>query len=241
MRDKGIKLLVGGLGGECYKNRYIKQDRVFSGRPNWEIFQSNLGSLSFPMSICGEALAGEIQRMPAIGLEWLQSHSGKTKAAAYLSAGYEIMQIHARASYELNSQYLIPYDPLMERIVAAPPFQMDPRNLKMEMFHREEIARLTPEIKDIVTDHGRTCNPANKWREWPRYQYDILRSTVALALRPNKIRGRVDACFQAGLSSPQCQAAFKRCKALGILAPEVEDDTIPAPIADRLFALGSML
>ena len=78
-------------------------------------------------------------------------------------------------------------------------------------------------------------------REFMHYKKAILRSKLALSIRRNKVRGRWDSCFQAGLSSPQFYAALDRCKALGILAPEVAGDTIPAPIADRVFTLGSIL
>ncbi len=240
MREKGVVLVCGGLGGECYKNRYIKGES-FKGAPNWERFQSNLGQLGFPAEICGEGLAQEIEQARVAGLDWLRSHVGKSKASAYLDAGYEIMQVHGTKVDNMNAKFYIPYEPLLERNVAAAAFQIDPRELRLEAFHRDEIARLCPEIMDIKTDHKRTCNPAKKRREWFWDQYFILRSKLALALRPNKVRGRRDACFQAGLSSPQFYAALDRCKALGIIAPGVDGDALPAPIADRIFALGTML
>ena len=46
---------------------------------------------------------------------------------------------------------------------------------------------------------------------------------------------------QERVHAKQFYAALDRCKALGILAPEVAGDTIPAPIADRVFTLGSIL
>ena len=108
-------------------------------------------------------------------------------------------------------------------------------------YPREKVSGLCPEIKDIRATENITFDTQVTADEALNYVKGLLRKKLALCIRRNKVRGRRDACFQAGLSSPQCHAALARCKALGIRAPEVDGDTLPVPIADRLFALGSML
>lgn len=224
LREQGILLECGGLSGECYKNRYMVGRRSSNGPPEWKLFQAYLGSGTFPlpMSICGDAIAEEIEKLPAVTREWFQGHTGRSKAVAYLSAGYEIMQTHGAAMGNMAAKYYIPYEPLLERAVAGAAFQIDPRELNKNAFHREQISRLCPEIKSIKTDHGESCNVRWTLQERLRYQYGGLRPKVARLLRPNKVRARIDANFQQGLSSPQFYTAMERRKDLEILSPSAD-------------------
>lgn len=243
LEKQGISLECGGLAGELYKNDFILFDYPFyGGKPNWDRFLSQIiMGYNFPMELCGERVLPEMRCLPERLKPWLASHGGRSKYSAYLTAGYEVMQGGAAAVTAMNSRHYIQYTPLMERPVAAMFCQRDPHSLDNFAYPREKVSSLCPEIKDIRATEGITFDTRVTAREAWNYAKSTLRIRLARRIRRNKVRGRVDACFQAGLSSPQCRAAFERCKALGILAPEVDGDTIPAPIADRLFALGSML
>lgn len=243
LKEKGVLLECGGLAGEFYKNDFISFDYPFyGGKPNWNRFLYHIVmSYDFPSGLCGEAVLPAMNSLPERLTPWLASHSGSSKHSAYLSAGREIMQGRAAAVCAMNSRYYIQYTPLMERRVAAMLCRKNPYSLENHAYPRERVSSLCPEIKDIRSVTGMTFDPHVTLRESMSYKKTILRSRLALSVRRNKVRGRRDDCFQAGLSSPQFYAALERCKALGILAPEVDGDALPAPIADRAFALGSML
>jgi len=241
LQENKIVLECGGLNGEMYKNSFINQDYPFyGGKPDWKRFlRLKVAAYDFPLSVCGDRIAGAMKDTPNKTLAWLRSHTGKTKAGAYLSAGYEIIQGRCAAVISMNSRYYVPYTPLMERNVAAPMFLRDPYSLEMQSFQREQVSTYCPAIKDIETDRGLTCDSGRK-------RIELLKSTAYLAkvglgrvfLRSRAV-DRIDTCFQEGLSSPQYRAALERCKALGIIAPQVEK--LPAGIADRVFALGTIL
>lgn len=241
LSEEGIILECGGLNGEMYKNSFINQDYPFyGGNPRWEHFlRFKVLTYDFSAHICGPRLAALIKKTPAATLEWLRSHTGRTKASAYLSAGYEILQGRSSAVSAMNSRHYIPYTPLMERAVAAPMFRQNPYSLEMQAFQRKQVTAFCPEIKDIETDRGTTCDSG-------RIAAEHLKSTVYLCnvalgriFRRKKELTRIDTCFEEGLSSPQYRAALERCKELGIIAPEVND--LPMAIADRVFALGTIL
>ena len=243
LKENGILLECGGLAGELYKNDFISFDYPFyGGKPNWRRFLYHIVMIyGFPSGICGQAMLPAINSLPERLMPWLASHNGSTKFSAYLSAGREIIQGRAAAVCAMNSRYYIQYTPLMERRVAAMLCRRNPYSLENHAYPRDRVSNLFPNIKDIRSVTGMTFDTHITLREFMHYKKAILRSKLALSIRRNKVRGRWDSCFQAGLSSPQFYAALDRCKALGILAPEVAGDTIPAPIADRVFTLGSIL
>lgn len=236
-----IALECGGLNGEMYKNSFINQDYpLYGGKPNWNRFlKFKVATYDFPLSVCGRQIAGNIRDMPNTTLRWLRAHTGHTKASAYLSAGYEIMQARCAAITAMNSRYYIPYAPLMERNVAAPMFQKNPYSLEMQAFQREQVSTYCPAIKDIETDRGLTCDSGRKTAEQVKSMTYLAKIGLGRVFRRSKATTRIDTCFQEGLSSPQYHAALERCKTLGIIAPDVKD--LPMGIADRVFALGTIL
>ena len=92
---------------------------------------------------------------------------------------------------------------------------------------------------DIPTDRGLTLNPAKMKKEQVKSTLFLAKVAAGRTFRRKKTTGRIDACFAEGLSSPQYREALQHCKDLGILAPEVQE--LPAAIADRVFALGTIL
>ena len=243
LREKGILLECGGLAGELYKNDFIRYEfPFFGGRPNWKQFlRLVVVKYDFPMALCGAATAPEMEKLPRTLLDWLSSHKGRTKLNAYLSAGHEIMQGRSAGICNMNCGYYVQYNPLMERRVAASSCHRNPHAMETMAWQRGQVSRYCPEIKDIRTDGGMTCDSRITLREYLKYKKTTLRVVAACTLRRDRIRGRRDSCFQAGLSSPRFYAALERCKELGIIAPGVEADALPFPVADRIFALGTML
>lgn len=246
LSEQGVALECGGLNGEMYKNDFISQDFPFyGGKPRWERFLSNrVAPYGFPVRVCGPLLTEAMEKEPGAILQWLRSHTGKTKFSAYLSAGHEILQGRAAAIGAMNSRYYIWYTPLMERNVAAPMFRQNPHALEMQAFQRGQVSTYCPAIKDIETDRGLTCDSRIKTAEYMKGMKSIgLRTLVDTPLWRKFKRGketiRIDTCFQEGLSSPQYHAALERCKELGIIAHDVTD--LPTGIADRVFALGTFL
>ena len=243
LKERGVLLECGGIAGEFYKNDFIHFDYPFyGGKPNWDRFLHRVVmNYDFPLALCGEAALPAMNSLSERLTPWLASHSGSTKHSAYLSAGYEIMQGRAAATFAMNSRHYIQYAPLMERRIVSMFCRENPHKLENDAYPRKWVSRLCPELQDILSARNMTFSPHVTLREFMNYKKSILRSNLALSVRRNRVRGRRDACFQAGLSSPQFYNALERCKALGVLAPEVDGDALPAPIADRAFALGSML
>lgn len=241
LEQDGLVLECGGSGGEFYKNSFINLDYPFyGGKPNWKRFLRLKSILTDPNPalFAGET-AAEVAKAQERELAYLQNYTGKTKANAYLSAYYDILREGASPTACMNSLHFIQYIPMWERNVTAMAYHTPPREMDGWAVHREQISRLCPEIKDIKTDHGMTLDIDRLQAE----KLDVLKYWTKAGLRMvthrNRNKTRIDTCFQEGLSSPQYRAALERCKTLGIIAPGVEE--LPAGIADRVFALGTIL
>ena len=243
LHEKGILLECGGGAGELYKNSFINQDfPVYGGKPNWDKFlRMKVATYDFPLGLCGDRIRKEMQQLPENTAQWLKSHQGNTKAEAYLCAGYEIMQNRGMAINAMNNRWYTAYSPLMERRVVASSFHVNPWRLEMQAFQREQVSRCWPSIKGIRTDRGLTCDADKKTQEFVKSMLFLVRVALRRIFRRGRVVGRVDSCFEQGLSSPQFYAALDRCKELEILAPDVKAEQIPRSIADQLFALGTVL
>lgn len=241
LQEKGLVLECGGSGGEFYKNSFINLDYPFyGGRPNWSRFLRIKSLLTDPiLSLFAGETAAEVSKAQEKELAYLKGYTGKTKANAYLSAYYDILREGGSPACFMNSRYYIPYIPMWERNVTAMAYHTDPHKMDGWAIHREQVSRLCPELKDIKTDHGLTLDiDRTKIENLALLKY-WSKAGLDMAFNRKKQKVRIDTCFQEGLSSPQYHAALERCKTLGIIAPDVKD--LPMGIADRVFALGTIL
>ena len=240
--EQRISVEYGGLAGELYKNSFINQDFPFyHGRPRWERFlRYKVATYDFPLTLCGNSLLEEMSHLPQNTIKWLSQFDKKDKVSAYLNAGYRIMQCRGSGLNAMNSQWYIPYNPLLERHVAALALRKAPYSLEGQAYQREQVSRFCPQIKKIRTDRGLTCNSNTIALEYCKSLLFLLSIAANRILKRKNISARTDKCFSDVLSSPQFFNALQRCRELKILAPEITVDQIPQKIADRLFTVGSM-
>ena len=240
LEKRGVTLQFGGAAGELYKNSFINQDYpLYGGAPNWERFlKMKVITYSFPKTLCGSGLLPAIEQVPKTLLQMVSKHQGATKASAYLSAGYRILQARAATLSMMENRHVVTCSPLLERCVAAPMLRTDPYQLEMQSYQRRQVKSFCPAIMDIPTDRGLSLNPAKMRKEQVKSTLFLVKVAADRTFRRKKVTGRIDACFAEGLSSPQYREALQHCKDLGILATEVRE--LPLAIADQVFALGTI-
>lgn len=240
LEEKGITLQFGGGAGELYKNSFINQDFPFySGNPDWERFlKFKVITYDFPRSLCGSNLLPAVEEIPQFLAKLVQRHSGKTKASAYLSAGYRILQARGSAAAMMENQYVTTCNPLLERCVAAPMFRTKPGKLEMQAYQRRQVAQYCPQIQNVPTDRNLTCNPTRQGREWLKSMLYLVNVALCRIVHRGVASGRIDTSFFQGLQSAEYLEAVAQCKTLGILSPQVEPDAIPQSIADRVMTIG---
>lgn len=243
LHDNGIPLECGGAAGELYKNSFINQDLPFyGGSPRWERFvRYKVATYDYPQSLCGEKIAEEMQKIPALMLEWVSRHGGKNKANAYLNAGYEIMQSRVCGVYSMSTRWYTHYNPLLERNVAALALKKNPYKLEMQAYQREQVSLYYPDIKSVETDRGLTCDSNRKLQEFMKSNLFLVKVAAERVFRRGNASQRIDPCFAQGLSSEQFRTALERCKEFGIVPEGISKEQIPQGIADRLFAIGTLL
>lgn len=237
----GVSLQFGGVAGEFYKNSFINQDYpIYGGAPNWERFlKMKVITYDFPKTICGSELLPAVEQVPKTLLQMVSKHQGATKASAYLSAGYRILQARAATLSMMENRHVVTCSPLLERCVVAPMLRTDPYQLEMQSYQRRQVKSFCPAIMDIPTDRGLTLNSDKMRKEQMKSTLFLVKVAAGRIFRRKQVAGRIDVCFAEGLSSPQYREALQRCKDLGILASEVQE--LPMGIADRVFALGTIL
>ena len=241
LEKQDVVLQFGGVAGEFYKNSFINQDYPnYSGRPNWKRFlKYKVITYDFPESLCGPKLRDEVKRVPVFLLSVVEKNQGKTKASAYLSAGYRILQARTQTISMMENRHVITCNPLLERCVAAPMFRTDPYKLEMQSYQRWQVTQLCPQIKNIPTDRGLTCNSGRKQVEWLKSAAFLARVAFGRLFHRKKTAGRIDPCFEQGLCSLQYSEAVDQCKKLGILSEAISPGDLPRSIADRVLTVGN--
>ena len=243
LHRSGITLECGGAAGEIYKNSFINQDLpLYGGKPRWTRFlRYKVATYDFPQILCGEKIATQMEALPDRTLERISRHHGKNKANAYLHAGYEIMQGRVRGVYSMSTQWYTQYSPLLERNVAAWAFKKNPYKLEMQAYQRAQVSRYCPAIKAVETDRGLTCDSDRRLQEFVKSNLFLVRVALQRIFRRGNVSQRIDPCFEQGLSSAQFAMALARCKELEIIPENITREQIPQGIADRLFAIGTLL
>ena len=241
LEEQNVILQFGGGAGEFYKNSFINQDYPnYGGKPNWKRFlRFKVITYDFPESFCGPKLCDEVKRVPVFLLDTVGKNRGKTKASAYLSAGYRILQARAQTMSMMENRHVITCNPLLERCVVAPMFRVNPYKLEMQSYQRWQVTQFCPQIKDIPTDRGLTCNSGRKWAEYLKSAVFLGHVAVGRVFRRKKATGRIDPCFEQGLCSPQYSEAIEQCKKLEILRETISPDDLPRSIADRVLTVGN--
>lgn len=240
LEEYGVSLQFGGVAGEFYKNSFINQDYPqYKGAPKWERFlKMKVITYDFPKTICGSELLPAVEQVPKTLLQMVSKHQGATKASAYLSAGYRILQDRAATLSMMENRHVVTCSPLLERCVVAPMLRTDPYQLEMQSYQRRQVKSFCPAIMDIPTDRGLTLNPDKMRKEQMKSALFLVKVAAGRIFRRKQVAGRIDVCFAEGLSSPQYRRALQKCKDMGIFAPEVQE--LPMAIADRVFALGAI-
>ena len=237
LREKGILLDFGGLGGEFYKNSHINLDFPFyGGKANWKRWMRIKSVLkSPPRGIFGAQLEKELEILPQRELDYLKIQPGKTKHQKYLSAYYNVLR-EARFANPLS---VVHYAPCFERNVIAMAYHLSPYEMDGFAIHREQIAELCPELKDVKTNSGLTMDPKRKNIERIALLKYYGKSALEIMRNRNKDTTEISEVYRQGLNSPQCKTALERCRAVGVLRAGAEPHSLA--VLDRLFAIGTVL
>ena len=240
LENNGIGLQFGGVAGEMYKNSFINQDFPFYyGKPKWNRFYKyKIATFDFPTSLMGEKLREEYKKLNLTIIEWLKMHKGRNKAETYLNAGYEIMQARCNLVINMFEKHTILYNPLMERKMASYAYGENPYALEMQAFQRKEVSQHCSKIKNIKTDRGLTGNYNRRAMEFFRSYLFLVKVASQRIFFRNKIDTRIDRCYIKGHKHKSYAKAIKTTQKLGILGNNIDINSLPPGIADRLFTIG---
>lgn len=235
----GIALECGGVGGEMYKNSFINQDfPIYMGKPNWKKFYKyKIAAWDFPTEICGEKIAEQIHNINKYVIACIKNNYSE-KRIAYLDAGYYILQCRFAPVSAFQSRYIIPYNPLLERTVAAYPFGENPYRLENQAFQRRQVSENCSLIKDIHTDRDLTLNYKNRRRESVKGMLFLVKVYLNRVFKRKAISIKAENML---LDNSRVRAAIDICKRNGIICPDADLSNVRESVVDRLFSLGCFL
>lgn len=237
MKNK-LSIECGGVAGEMYKNSFINQDfPIYKGKPNWQKFYKyKVAAWNFPKNICGENIKDHIEGIEEYVIKNI-ANSSKTKQAVYFEAGYFMLQCRFAPISIIQSKYYIPYNPLLERVVAAYPLNENPYRMENQGFQRFQVSKYYPEIKDIETDRGLSLDYKNRSKDSLKSMLFLMKIYISRLLYRNR---QADVQKNDGIwkSKKECIEALDVCKNYGILQCDTNYDSIRSIVLDRLFSVG---
>ena len=134
----------------------------------------------------------------------------------------------------------------MDRKLIAAISVENPRTLEMQAWHRKQIKKHCPELCNIVTADGRTCSPDTRdifcekvlgdIREVRRLSHRLLEKMHLTKKSVSPQYWNID--YLTARQDPIWEYAVNTCKSLGIVAPEIDSDSIPLDMTGFLIQLG---
>lgn len=243
LAQNGVKIKTGGVAGEMYKNSFINQDfPKYWGKPNWDKFlKYKVITYLFPEKLLGNCTEDYGRNMNLHLVDVLNMNediNNIDKVSGYLNVGYKIMQRRVNAISNMENEYLISYNPLLERKVAAIAYNYSPFKLEMQSWQRSMVSKFAPSIMNIETDRGLTCNYKRRCSEFFKSIIFLGKIFINRTFNRNKSSGRIDDCFEEGLTSTDYYNAVEKCKELKLINSDINANDIPKVIADRVFSIG---
>ena len=241
LKKQGITIKFGGGAGELYKNSFLNQDYPnYKGKPDWKRFLKMKVLVSgVPQTHLTDEIKAEMDQLPDRMFRKLQESRQPNKAWVYLDTGYRIMQGRIVTCIDMQAQWYVPYAPLMERPVVAWAYHQPPHSLELQRFQRDQVTCFCPEIKDVKTDRGLTCNSGKRTQEWLG-SYLFLARVAFERIFKKSAPIQADDCMKQVRESDACRDAVKICKEIGILNNTAKIDEMSDLLLDRILAIGQV-
>ena len=176
-----IDVEFGGLAGEIYKNSFINQDfPIYFGKPQWKKFYKyKVKPNDFPEDILGPQMEKYNKSLEECVRNSIYKERSKNKFATYQKWGYRLLQSRFATLTTSESKYYTQYNPLLERSLVSGMLNVNPYKLEMQAYQRFHVSKYCPDIKDINTDRGISCNYSRRFRETISNYYFLLKIFAA--------------------------------------------------------------
>lgn len=247
----GTELLLGGVGGEFYKNYYIKPfqyrllcrkasvseviSRVFdhkAGKYSWlepEVLDQISDLKKHLFQLYGEELKKENDQLS------LFNHAGY----------YRIRSTFSDITNSLPKE-IMQADPLVDPRMIRSIADKNPLLLAMSIWQRRQIHRDNPKLSDIKTDQGysMTVKPVKLTGERIKKGCFWLSRVTArvrrkLGLKWNDITAQYwDVDYAAARDSDEWKRSFALLKECGILKKDTQEEDIPLNITGKIILIG---
>jgi hypothetical protein len=252
-QERGITLILAGIGGELWKDILWLQDFPFlSGPPDLErLYRMRLeprpvsaGPFAPPFAALFEAARGDY-------LATIKEHFGALPRTAAYDSVYAFQRIPYTAGPSVTAGIhmgLPTFSPLYDLEGALTSMRKPARTRLFARWHRENIARHAPEIAKLRTDDGLSARHGlAALADMPSYLGNkALRGAQKIAQRfglPDIRNLSLDdpSTLASALALPLAAQALDKMRAIHVLKPDVNTAQCGRALFDRLLTSGLML
>ena len=252
--QRGISLVVTGVGGELLKDFWWLQDLPFYARRKPDVaklYRFRIAPTALQHSLLSEQYRGTSVGLTDRTLKELSEFvvPGNTKTYDQIYYGYKMRECAGRAITN-NLHEMACYAPCLERDVVAFGYQLPRTERFFNNFHRQTITRVNPTVARIPTTEGGitvSAESAAMCRDAARYVSDKFSRLT------NKIGQRVfnRAHRQGNFDGADIAASVReislqrrtldRLKDSGILSSTVQLNQVNADYLGRMLSLDMLL
>lgn len=245
---RGYTVEFGGVGGEFYKNSFYLPFRRAHIRDKQRQIELVLAGNGVSRKAC---FGDELRDAAKTYLREVGEINEKAKAehgllAVCNSAGFELLKSGAGSITNAYSAVCCKVDPLMDRRLIAVTSKKAAWTLSMHMWQRKQIARYCPTLSDIPTDQGYSCSVnmvvllKERWKKLRFYSGRVvarLQRKMGLQYRDASAH-YWDSDYMAARQDPSWKFAIEKCKELGVLQKDANDEEIPIAKTGEILQIG---
>lgn len=244
LEELGVKLEIGGVSGELYKNSFLNQDFPFYNRGNInkeKFYNMKVNPENFNEVFFTDNIKNSKKTMKERVLKNIFGKISDKKHSVYFKAGIKALQ-YRMTTITNSSSFTIPItSPLSEIDVMALPYKEKPWKLELNQWQRGEVSKYCSQIASIKTDRGTTLKDGKLsiMKELVGTYIYLFKIGLSRALgikRADHISKRVDG-FNVIREKAFFYKAMNKCKELNILHKDVQVESIPDVLADRLLTI----
>lgn len=245
LKQLGMELELGGVGGELYKNSFLNQDFPFynSGEINKrKFYKLKINPSNFGTRYLTDRILNCLNHMEQKVTEELFSNEHGQKKNVYFRIGSKILRYRMVTLTNSNNLSISSVSPFVEIDMMKLTYNKNPWTLEMNKWQRNEVSKYCPEIADIKTDRGLTLNNSKKqiFKEIIlSYKFLIqmgLKRILFMKIQKQSTE-KLD-IYIKGRELKEFTMAINKCIELDILKMDIDIDQIPDNLADKLMTIG---
>lgn len=245
IKIRGYDIVLGGVGGEFYKNSFINQDfPIYWGTLNANKFvkqkvsYNNINAAYFTDEFVEFLSSIE----SSIQAEISQIKNSRKKSKQAIDYGYWVLKQRMVA---LSNSNIVPQIALLvERNPISIPYKLNPYSLEMNKFQRKEISKNAPCLSNILTDRrvSTNSNSLNIIKDiFVNYLFLLKVYTKRVFSKNKSTLAHTKHSFSSSVIEINYKESFICCQKAGVFKKDILFDNVDRKVLDNIFPVGILI